>query len=779
MENPNTHHRIIPVLVVLLFALTFPFAANAAKGGNGGGGGKGKGGSLTLIKTLASEDGSQSGIAESGETLTYRITLSNNRKKAKTTSVTETVPPGTTYAGAADDFSTACTAGDAAGTACQLSSVTVPGKGSTTLTLSGMGDNPGTTSAISNTVSASAVDCSTSDCTESMPTVLQTIGQSDWTETSVRKVLHAFAYGGLATDSQISTWAAMDPAAAIQQMLTFTYSNELLSPSEDASGLHATSLENLQNFWGDQADVDNPMRSDKQRFYATLTTATDGTTTNFNTTNMQRTWIQAVNARGINPFLHKVAFFLTNYHMSIRASLAGNGLFRSYYDQTAADLVSGEPFTAIIAGAAKSAATARRYRHQYNTFTNVNQRFSGNDDFAREFFQLFFRYNGDSETFEYHEGVNIENNAKLLTGMNIDRLTNAYGSNNSNDWYVAPILFTDHVDETSRVLNNVSRHHENCLEIFHQPVCGVTASDKIDAAAAIVSADPEVLENLPAYIISYFADDQLTPDKIVKIAASWAASGDDLLTFLRAYAISTTFHSEDAVKFRSTFNRNLSLYNTVVLNNEEAFVGRQDYDSPRSEMVNQGGQVFQPAHDVFGGQTGTEASGNPNIFKSAYDAAGTHTTSRLARTNLNYSDATGTVTTWYKDWGLVAPTTGGQYVVGEVAEWLWHRMVGDGGKNYDVVARSQVIALLARGYDYGYAVTVIDPAISTDPEASWSSAELSENPAHIAVMNTLASETMELGNSDISGVRRTANSRMNYAANFIAMLPYTFALEGK
>jgi hypothetical protein len=137
------------------------------------------------------------------------------------------------------------------------------------------------------------------------------------------------------------------------------------------------------------------------------------------------------------------------------------------------------------------------------------------------------------------------------------------------------------------------------------------------------------------------------------------------------------------------------------------------------------------------------------------------------------------VTTWYKDWGLVAPTTGGQYVVGEVAEWLWHRIVGDGGKNYDVVARSQVIALLARGYDYGYAVTVIDPAISTDPEASWSSAELSENPAHIAVMNTLASETMELSNSDISGVRRTANSRMNYAANFIAMLPYTFALEGK
>ena len=256
----------------------------------------------------------------------------------------------------------------------------------------------------------------------------------------------------------------------------------------------------------------------------------------------------------------------------------------------------------------------------------------------------------------------------------------------------------------------------------------------------------------------------------------------NLLAFLRAYAISTTFHSEDTVKFRSTFNRNLTLYNSIVLDNEEAFVGRQDYDSPRNEMRNQDGDVFQPAHDVFGGQTGTEASGNPSIFKSAYDAAGLYTTTRLARNTLTYdTDTSGTAqATWDKDWGSVIPTNGnGEYVVGDVAVWLWQRIVGDGGKNFDVIARAQVLALLARSQDFGYAVTVINPEISTNPEATYSSLELTGDADLVDVMAALAAETMALDDSNVTGTRRTANRRVSYAANFIAMLPYTFAMEGK
>ena len=159
-----------------------------------------------------------------------------------------------------------------------------------------------------------------------------------------------------------------------------------------------------------------------------------------------------------------------------------------------------------------------------------------------------------------------------------------------------------------------------------------------------------------------------------------------------------------------------------------------------------------------------------------------NTTSRLARTKLTYdTDATGaTRATWYKDWGSVMPTNeNGEYVVGDVADWLWQRIVGDGGKNLDVIARSQVLALLARGHDFGYAVTIIKPTISTNPEATYSSLELTVDTDLIEVIDTLAAETIALDDSNVTFTRRFANQRVNYAANFIAMLPYTFAMEGK
>lgn len=784
MTYIHLQKRTYSILVVFLVALLLPLNAIAKKGGNR----SKKIGGLSITNTLFTETGIVPGIAEGNETLIYNITVNNKSGKAKTISLTETVPFGTQYAGS-DNFSSVCTAGETAGTSCMLDGITVPRKGSVTLVFRVVVDDPVSVAIIDNTVTASGIDCIENDCSETVPTAgigsstgFQYVDPADWSETSVRKVLHAFAYGGLATDTQIKAWAVMDPAAAVAEMLTFTYTNNLLSPVEDASSAHATSLQSLQNFWGDPEDTSNPMRWDKVRLYPTLTTTIDGITSGFNRTNLQRTFIQAVNTRGINPFLHKVAFYLTNYQMAIRASLAGNGLFRDYYDQVLADLVAGSTFTEIIANAAKSAAVARRYHHQNNTYNNNTMIFSGNDDFAREYFQLFFRYNGINESIDYHEDVNIENNAELLTGMNIDRLTNAYGSNNSGDWYVAPILFTDHVDETGRNIRNMTRHHADCLEIFHQMICGTTAAAKIDALSQIVAADPEVQDNLPVYIISHFADDRLTNSKKSKIRAAWLAAGDDLLTFLRDYAASKTFHSEDTVKFRTTFNRNLTLYNSIVLDNEEAFIGRYEYDTPRNEMRNQGGEIFQPAHDVFGGQTGLDAAGNPNIFKAAYDAASSYTTTRLARTNTTYNtDASGaTQATWDKDWGSVIPTNGeGQYVVGEVADWLWQRIVGDGGKNFDVIARSQVLALLARGYDFGYVVTVIDPSISTNPDASYSSMELESDTGLVAVMDDLTTETLPLDDTNITSTRRTANRRVNYAANYIAMLPYTFALEGK
>ena len=46
------------------------------------------------------------------------------------------------------------------------------------------------------------------------------------------------------------------------------------------------------------------------------------------------TWARAMHTRGCNLFLHKTAFYLTNYHAAIHVQNAGVGLIRDYYDDT-------------------------------------------------------------------------------------------------------------------------------------------------------------------------------------------------------------------------------------------------------------------------------------------------------------------------------------------------------------------------------------------------------------------------------------------------------------
>ncbi|MFO1436412.1 MAG: hypothetical protein U1F34_08755 [Gammaproteobacteria bacterium] len=57
---------------------------------------------------------------------------------------------------------------------------------------------------------------------------IDSVSDATWDETAVRKVLQIFAYGGQATDAQITTWANMKPADAIKQMLTLGTTNNLL-----------------------------------------------------------------------------------------------------------------------------------------------------------------------------------------------------------------------------------------------------------------------------------------------------------------------------------------------------------------------------------------------------------------------------------------------------------------------------------------------------------------------------------------------------------------------
>jgi hypothetical protein len=615
---------------------------------------------------------------------------------------------------------------------------------------------------------------------------LQVIPDSHWTESAVRKVLHTFAYGSFASDQQIKLWAQMAPNDAIQEMLTFDAVNEKLSPVVDASGLNGGSLAGLQTLWGDESNPDNPVFPTRSRYFSLTTTNTNNGTTRLNRNNLPNAWVQAVNTRGINPFLHKVGMYLTNYHMAMDIDRTQAALMRDFYDQAILGLRQGMSLTEILAQGASSATIAFGYRHQYNRYNNNIQRFYGNDDFAREFHQLFFKIQGTSEPEPgYHENTTIEHTAWALTGTRLDRVSGAYGSTSASDWWVSPINFTDHPDPyTGNIYYNQSNHYNGCLEILRSIICGANLQEKINNLATVAGNHPESLENIPIAIVVFFGDSEVfvsgkdftgransIRNKVAKIREEWATQvpDKDLLAFLRTYATSKSFHNSKRIKFLSSFDRNLTIQNLNTLSNEESFV-RYEHASP--QMKQEGAIVFSPAHDVFGGQTGTEAANNPNIFRDAYQRNVTKP-DFLGKERRTYPDGSGRV--WIKDWASVIPIgPDNNYNVAYVTEWLWKYFTADNGVNLDVIAKAQVQSLLASGYDFGWTV---NQALGYPPEQSYSSAEISVSPL-LEIDSANAATLMDLASQD-PVARRTANEHIGMAVNFITVLPYTFAMEGK
>jgi hypothetical protein len=126
----------------------------------------------------------------------------------------------------------------------------------------------------------------------------------------------------------------------------------------------------------------------------------------------------------------------------------------------------------------------------------------------------------------------------------------------------------------------------------------------------------------------------------------------------------------------------------------------------------------------------------------------------------------------------VIPTNaGGDYVVAEIANWLWQRLIADNGKNLDIVARSQIYALLARGDDFGY--VAVSEGAWPDRGHAFTSDELNNVTSLANLLAQLGQETLPLASTDIKGARKTANARVGQAVQFIAMLPYTFVVEGQ
>jgi hypothetical protein len=588
------------------------------------------------------------------------------------------------------------------------------------------------------------LDVKAATFTEFSSLAFTTVSDDAWNETAVRKVLQTFAYGGHATDVQIKTWADMPPRYAIVQMLNFDAYNPLLSPAQNPLP-QSTSLEDLASFWS-SSDSNNTIYTKYHSYFDTSSWASPS-----------NTWMMAVMMRGFNPFLHRVGLWETNYHMSVnqKAGIYPEPLFH-HYDNIINTVAQNTSYERVMAKGAKNAAVAYQYGHNYNTFEGGV--FRGNEDFAREYHQLFFGILGDYD-HDYHETTAIANTARALTDMQ------AY-------WHP-----DDEGGPDAEVTFGTDKHYAADLDILKTTIGGEDASQKIDAIAVVAIEHNESLANLPIMIAKHFADDNLTDTKTATIQESWKQMHPKaLLPFLWAYATSTDFHSSTRFKYVSSIQRVMHVKNLLGVNNEEQ---RYMINYPGWELEDENIRVFVPLHDVFGHQSGLEASDNANIFRINYNRSTrwnwAYTKSYDCDENESYEcpkdDDGNDILLWEKDWAAIIPTNAdGEYVAEDVALWLWKRFIADGGKHYGALERAHIISLL-NGKDLSL---LLD---ENDPLAIYDETQIQSDSAIVQRLDDAAIARLELNSSD-KDKRRYANKNVGLAIAFIAATPYIFVEEG-
>jgi hypothetical protein len=610
----------------------------------------------------------------------------------------------------------------------------------------GKGGDGGPTGTVQDFVCDAPMQDAVSNDTETKTAF--TISDSAWDETAVRQVLHVFAFGGFATDAQIQAWADMPPADAIKEMLTFDTVNEKVSPPDPSIAMPLTrangSLRCLSQLFS-RNNPDNAIRDKERAGYAVDQWSAPS-----------KTWWMATHVRGLNPVRQRIGLFETNYHMAVsQNSGVTNRQIITYYDGIMTALARGDAYQDVLQSAALTAAIAQQYHHASNVYKDG--KFQGNEDFGREYHQLFFgivgRYDDayvDAKA-NYHELVAIPNTAKALTGMSLG--TTADTSDQ--------ITYGDH------------DHWQGTLDILEHAIDGNTTKERIVALSPLAIAMPESLDNLPVNIVRTLADDLLDPestdagvqDRVSKVRTLWAGMPKkNLLEFLRKYAISTAFHDAARVKYWTSVERNALLVNLLSVGNAESYL---DEYSPAGFTGNEDVTVFRPAHDVFGGQTGREAAVTADVFRNAYNRSVDASWS-LTRVD----ETTNGNTLWTKAWApLVPKDSGGKVRVKATAEWLWQRFFADGLANFGTLERAHLYAILASGTDLAY---WIDPS---NPTQVYSKDDLETSMTLKTQVAGAEQALIRLDDPDPK-VASNAAYRLSLAVNFMSSLPYMFAQQG-
>lgn len=569
--------------------------------------------------------------------------------------------------------------------------------------------------------------------------VFPVISGAAWDATAVRQVLRVFAFGSHASDAQIHAWADMEPLGAIRQILVVTPNHDLLSPPDPLDDIanRAETLESMRAYWAS----DDPSNLIPPAFRDLFD---DSLAPSFIAAELS--WAIAVTKYGVNPVRHRIGLYETNYHMVVH-QLFGNIHDRQmigYYDAIMNAHAAGADYEDVMTTAAIAAAIATQYGHKENVY--LNGQFFGNEDFGREYHQLFFGILGKYDPVA-HEEVTIKNTAQALTGIRVPFTPAGFSATATFD---------------------AALHNPNDLEILGTFITGSTAREKFADLSDTAINHPESLANLPLMIISELADDSLSPSEIDQLRTGWQAMTDkNLMRFLQDYAVSPLFHSPTRVKFFATLERHFLVQNLLLLNNLESYLNIYDFFSYNTT---QGVQVFKPANNVFGGERGRDAAASSEIFRNIYNTS-TETWELYA----NASDPLGSGGTWEKDWrlALTANPVSGNYEVEYVAEWLWQRFISDGLDNFGTLERAEVYSLLSSGHNFAFLATA-----QADPERIYTRAEIEADPQLQTFLADLAGSLVLLASSDV-GTRRLANAGIGQAINFIVATPYMMVAQGR
>ena len=571
-----------------------------------------------------------------------------------------------------------------------------------------------------------------------------TVDDATWSEVAVKKVLDTFAYGGHASDTQIKAWADMSPKDAIAQMLTNTHQNSLLSPTTSTLP-NTSSLEALASFWSGSSSDNFLNELRKADFLSTAWSVP------------KNTWTLGVMSRGLNPFLYRLGLWETNYHMSINRDAGVYPLpMIHHYDNIIKKIVEDKPYNEVIAQGAKNAGVAYQFGHNKNIF--VDGQFKGNEDFAREYYQLYLGILGLYDP-DYHENTTIPYTARALTDMKADWHSEADGG------------------PDKEITFGTDNHYTGELNILKTTIpSSATADTQLDAIAKLGITQQESLDNLPLMIIRHFADDNLTTQAIANIQKSWRdMSKKSIISFLQAYAISTDFHSASRYKYKTSIERVMGVINMMVVDNSDNIY--KIYD-PSYHLSKESIEIFHPIHDVFGHQTSAESRANSNLFQVNYNINTeksyiyTNSYKAIKDANGNYTkDSEGNkVAVWEKDWAKLIPKNSeGKYKVKDVGLWLWKRFIGDGGKNYQALEKAHITALL-NGKDLGYFLNVDNPLkVYKIDDISSGDISIKITDGSVGYMNL---------DSSVVKDRREANQRVGLAIAFIITTPYIYAQEG-